>query len=126
MTQWLHFQTTTQRPLLQHIFHWDFLSKNPAAHAYYVTSFRRTLQLLNDESSDKEWLVRDKCSAADLSFVPFHSRIGSIVGADAPEVEREFPKVDAWFKRMGEREAVRKVLGDHAVVMERLGFATRK
>ncbi len=37
-----------------------------------------------------------------------------------------FRRLMVWFKRMGEREAVRKVLGDHAVVLERLGFATRK
>ena len=66
--------------------------------------------------TDKQWLVGDKCSAADLSFVPFHSRMGRIVGKDLPDMERLYPNVDKWFKAMCERECVRKVLEDYAEV----------
>ena len=53
-----------------------------------------------------------KCSAADLSFVPFHSRLAAIMGDDKPDMEREFSNVDKWYRRMLERGAVKKVLGE--------------
>lgn len=113
MKQWLQLQTTTQGPLLQHIFHWAFLTANPTARARYVKEFRRILQVLDDELAEKQWLVGGKCSAADLSYVSFHSRIDFIMRDDAPDVAKEFPNVDTWYKRMGERAAVKKVLADH-------------
>jgi len=69
--------------------------------------------VLNDELAEKQWLVGGKCSAADLSYVAFHSRLDFIMREDTPDVTKEFPHVDAWYKRMGERAAVKKVLADH-------------
>ena len=122
MKQWLQLQTTTQGPLLQGIFHWSFVESNPPAQASYVKNFRRILQVLNDELADKEWLVGDKCSAADLSYVPFHSGLNFIMRDAAPDVEKEFPYVDAWYKRMLERDAVQKMLKDRGEVMKNLTF----
>lgn len=113
MKQWLAYQVTTQGPLFQHIFRWSILQSNPEAQAAYVADFRRLLQVLDDHLEARQWLVGDKCSAADLSFVPFHSRLGSIMNEDVPDVEKEFPNVDAWYKRMLEREAVKKVMEEH-------------
>lgn len=118
MKQWLEFQVTTQGPVLQQIFRWSFLESNPTARAGYVKDFRHVLQILNDELADKEWLVGDKCSAADLSFVPFHSRIPSIMGDDKPDMEVEYPHLAAWYKRMLERDTVQKVLADHGQVFK--------
>lgn len=113
MKQWLAYQVTTQGPLFQHIFRWSILHSNPEAQAAYVADFRRLLQVLDDHLEARQWLVGDKCSAADLSFVPFHSRLGSIMKEDVPDVDKEFPNVDAWYKRMLEREAVKKVMEEH-------------
>ncbi|KAL6722033.1 Transcriptional regulator ure2 [Lecanora helva] len=123
MRQWLQFQTTTHGPVLQRIFHWTFHDSNPSARAGYVKDFRRVLKVLDDELADKDWLVGNKCSAADLSFVPFHSRIGFIMKEDAPHMETEYQHVNSWYKRMMQREAVKKVLEDHYVVLQGLGFA---
>ena len=112
MSQWLAYQVTTQGPLLQHIFYWSILYSNPEAKASYVADFRRLLQVLDDHLEARQWLVGDKCSAADLSFVSFHSRLGFIM-EDVPDAEKEFPSVDAWNKRMLERETVKKVMGEH-------------
>lgn len=73
-----------------------------------------------------EWLVGGKCSAADLSFFSFQSRVGFIMKNDAPDVAREYPNVDEWYKRMLKREAVRKVLEDHEDVLKGLGFLGNK
>lgn len=83
MKQWLQFQTTTYGPILQHVFRWTFTESLPAARAGYVKNFRRVLQVLNDELADKQWLVGNKCSAADLSYMLLHSRIGTIMGEKA-------------------------------------------
>ena len=112
--QWLQFQTTTHGPTLQHIFHWFFLDPQLAAKARYVKEFRRVLQVLDGELADgkKEWLVGGKCSVADLSYVSFHSKIAFIMRDDVPDVDKEYPNVAAWYERMKERSAVKKVLQD--------------
>lgn len=96
--------------------------------------------MLDDELSGKQWLVGDKCSAADLSYVPFHGRIDFIMGKDKPDsksfvlftcdvlhggmliystlVENDFPNVDAWYKRMLERPKVQKAEEDRIAAFE--------
>ncbi len=68
------------------------------------------------------WLVGGKCSAADLSFFSFQSRIGFIMREDTPDLSKEYPNVEKWYQRMLERECVKKVLGDHLAVLKSLGF----
>lgn len=142
MKQWLQFQTTTQGPLLQQVFFWTSASPNPEARAKYVKDFRRVLGVLDDELADKQWLVGGKCSAADLSYVPFHGRMDFILGKEKPDskyihliwphidchmgclqselltwgsaVEAEVPNVDAWYKRMLERPTVQKAEVDRS------------
>ena len=81
MRQWLQFQTTTQGPMIQQIFHWGGppFASNLEAHAAYVKDVRHVFKVLNDELADKQWLVGDKCSAADLSYVSFHTRLDAIM-----------------------------------------------
>ena len=126
MKQWLQFQTTTQGPALQGVFHWAFVESDPQAHASYVKKLLHVLQVLNDELADKEWLVGGKCSAADLSYVPFHFKLDFIMRDAKPDVEREFPNVDAWFKRMMERETVQKMVRDWDEASKKLSFPGKK
>lgn len=129
MKQWLHFQTTTQGPTLQHIFHFGpaLGQNNPTARAAHVQDFRRVIKVLDDELGENGgWLVGGRCSAADLSFVPFHSRIDFIMANDKPDMAAEYPHVDAWYKRMLEREAVQKVMADHRAALENVVFPTGK
>ena len=126
MRQWLQFQTTTQGPILQGVFHCAFVESIPEARASYVKNFRRVLQVLNDELANKEWLIGDKCSAADLSYVPFHSKLDFIMREAAPDVERDFPNVDAWYKRMLQRGTVQKVLNDRDEATKKLSFPGKK
>ena len=125
MMQWLQFQNTAHGPVLQHVFHWSFLDTNPPAHAYYVAQFRRILKVLDNELNGKDWLVGGKCSAADLSFFSFQSRMGFIMGNAAPDLEAEFANVDAWYKRILERPKVEKVLGDHHAELKRLNLLSK-
>lgn len=129
MKQWLQYQTTTQGPTLQHVFHWGpaFGQPNPPARAAYVKEFRRILQVLDDELGEGEgWLVGGKCSAADLSYVPFHSRMDFIMAMDKPDVAVQYPNVDAWYKRMLERDTVKKVTADHQTALKSVTFPSGK
>ena len=38
---------------------------------------------------------------------------------DVPDVEREFPEVERWYRRMCERGAVKKVRGEHDESLKR-------
>ena len=78
-----------------------------------LTPTAPVLQILNSHLEGRQWLVGDKCSAADLSYVAFHSALGVEMGDDAPDVEREFPAVESWYRRLCAREAVGKVIGEH-------------
>ena len=126
LKQWMQFQTTAQGPIIQHIFRWTFTESNPDARAGYIKDLRRILKVLDDELADKEWLVGNKCSAADLSFVPFHSRLSFYMGADAPNTEVELPHLDAWYKRMTERSTVQKILKEHRAVLKDLGVLPKE
>ena len=110
MKQWLAYQVTAQGPLCCNIFSTGrsctAILKPKAA---YVTDFRRLLQVSDDRLEARQWLVGDMCSGADLSFVSLHSRLGFIVREDVPDIEKEFCSVDARYKRMLEREGVKKV-----------------
>ena len=130
MKQWLQFQTTTQGPTLQHVLHFGPVFKqqnNPPARAVHVKDFRHVLQVLDNELSEHGgWLVGGKCSAADLSFVPFHSRLDFIMAGDKPDMATEYPHVDAWYKQMLERETVKKVMANHQAALKSATFPTDK
>lgn len=81
---------------------------------------------MNDELADKEWLVGGKCSAADLSYVPFHSKLDFIMRDAEPDVEKDFPNVDAWSKRMLERDAVQKMMKDRDEAPKKHSFPEKK
>ena len=54
----------------------------------------RVLRGLDDELAGKEWLVGGRCSAADLSYVPFTVRMDAIMGGDKPDRESLFLILD--------------------------------
>ncbi|KAI9717601.1 MAG: glutathione S- transferase, nitrogen catabolite repression regulator [Chrysothrix sp. TS-e1954] len=135
--QWMYFQVTTQGPALQKYFRHANVVPIDAVKADAVGNVRHFLDVLEHELSTggtatattstggapkpKDWLVGGRCTAADLVFVPFHSQIANIMGSDCPDVERDFPHVDAWMKRMMEMDAVQKVRGEIMEAFKELG-----
>jgi len=53
----------------------------------------------------KQWLVGDKCTFADLAFIPWANLIGDLL----KDLSDDNPNYAAWLKRMNERSAVSKV-----------------
>jgi len=123
MKQWIDFQTNSQGPFLRRIFYWSIVAPTPIpeARAGYVALFRDlVLRVLNEELAGKDWLVGGKCSAADLSYVPFQAAMAPIMGESAPDMEREYPNVEAWYNRMASRDSCVKIVVDQR---EALKFA---
>lgn len=66
------------------------------------------------ERSGTGWLVGDKCTYADLSFVTW-SQIGEGVLKEVgrnTSLEERYPRYAAWMARMVERPAVKAALDD--------------
>lgn len=86
----------------------------------YVKEAERVIYVLDShlKKQGTPYLVGDKCTYADLAFVPW----GLIIPLIAPDgkidveskidVEGKYPNYDAWMKRLLERPTVKKVLED--------------
>ena len=74
-------------------------------------------EVLNNILEGKEYLVGDKCTYADLSFITWAAIIPRVGGDDKIDVKKDFPSYDAWMERMMARPAVKKVLDDRQKAM---------
>lgn len=63
----------------------------------YVTEVRRISSVLNSVLKDREYLVGDKCTYADLAFVSYQTVILMIIDYDQ---SKEYPYLQAWIDRM--------------------------
>ncbi|RYP53628.1 hypothetical protein DL768_001408 [Monosporascus sp. mg162] len=109
--QWLFFQVSGQGPYYGQAvwFSRHHPEKLPSAIKRYVDEIHRVTGVLEKALEKGDWLVGDKCTYADLSFLGWQRVAPMFAGEDIYE---KFPKVGAWMKRMESRPAVRKVLKD--------------
>ncbi|KAI5861283.1 glutathione transferase [Durotheca rogersii] len=80
-------------------------------------TLRKQRQKLQAEQQAEEtpvWLVGDKCTYADLAFVPWNTLLDTVFPrSDAGmtlDLAREFPEYNRWHRNMAARPAVRGVL----------------
>lgn len=73
--------------------------------------------MLEKALGEGDWLVRNGCTYADLSFIAWQRWGAKSGGADLCE---EYPSVDAWMKHMEARETVQKVHRDQNEVIAEL------
>lgn len=67
--------------------------------------------MLDSVLAGKEYLVGNKCTYADLSFVTWYwvlSGLEHVVPGIRAELEKENPNWAAWDKKLNERPAVKK------------------
>ena len=71
--QWLFFQSSGQGPYFGQAawFSWYHPEKIPSAVDRYKNEIRRVLGVLDGVLAKQEWLVADKLTVADLSFIPY-------------------------------------------------------
>ncbi|EER38430.1 glutathione transferase [Histoplasma capsulatum var. duboisii H88] len=124
--QWLHFQMSGQGPYFGQSFwfqnhHPEIL---PSAITRYENEARRVCSVLDGWlggrlgvsgggiGKERKYLVAEKCSFADLAFIPWQENVQKCIryGADggAFDQEKEFPHMHAWLERIKGREAVKK------------------
>lgn len=75
----------------------------------HVNETKRVSKVLNKWLEDKEWLVGDKMSYADLAFVPWQSNVQSTL-SDEGYGAKEFPHMTAWLKKMSVRPKVKELI----------------
>ncbi|RYP83973.1 hypothetical protein DL770_005275 [Monosporascus sp. CRB-9-2] len=109
--QWLFFQVSGQGPYYGQAIWFSVYhpEKLPSAIKRYVDEMLRVTGVLEKALEKGDWLVGDKCTYADLSFIPWQRAVPKFAGEDIYE---KFPKVGAWMKRMESRPAVKKALED--------------
>ena len=85
--------------------------KLPSAQERYGKELHRIVGVLNAYLKDKDWLVGDKCTYTDLSFIMWNVSI-DIVMKDCPvkwNIE-DYPDFKRWMEALKARPAVSKAL----------------
>lgn len=75
------------------------------------------MSVLDNALKGKEYLVGNKCTYADLSFVTWNDMIGWILKGQKLESEGQYKDYDRWMKNLGERPAVQKVRSEKQRIM---------
>ncbi|CAG8961040.1 hypothetical protein HYFRA_00002580 [Hymenoscyphus fraxineus] len=118
--QWVFFQASGQGPYygqagwFAHYHH----EKLPSAIERYREHVKRVLGVLNKALEGKQYLVGEKCTIADLSFIAWDMMLPWMFGEAwaGVDVENKFPNYFAWNKRLLERPAVQKAVKAKAAV----------
>lgn len=96
------------------IFHEQIYGDSPeTAKVRFGSEVKRIAGVLNTVFSDKEWLVGDKCTYADLAFVMWNSQVPFFMQSRTGEYAwrpEEFPHFSRWQNAMLARPAVAKVV----------------
>ncbi|KAK9455949.1 putative glutathione S-transferase Ure2-like protein [Dipodascopsis uninucleata] len=120
--QWLYLQTTGQGPYYgQAVWFKKYHPEQlPSAVERYVKEINRLSGVLDehlaskkkemgDAAGDGPWLVGDKLSYADISFVPWQ-KVASVVLSKDEYDESKFPHLSEWLGKLYSRESVKSVL----------------
>lgn len=109
--QWLYYQVTGQGPYYGQAvwFKRYHAERVDSAVERYVNEIKRVSKVLDRWLEDKEWLVGDRISYADLAFVPWQNGVQSVLSDEGYD-EKEFPHMTAWLKRMAERPKVKELI----------------
>ncbi|CAG8227684.1 unnamed protein product [Penicillium salamii] len=119
--QWLHFQMSGQGPYYGQLSWFKrHPTPQPVAIERYANEIKRVSGVLEKALEGRDWLVGDKCTYADLSFVPWQDLVPMFYAAEVGDLAREFPGVNAWMGRMKERPEVQKVLHEKSEAMKKM------
>ena len=85
--------------------------KVPSAIERYAAEAERIINVLDKQLCQSDWLVGDKCTYADLSFVTWsHVMDGMLKQMDRKSVLDQHPFYLEWLRKMGERPSVSKCI----------------
>lgn len=75
-----------------------------------MNEVKRVLGVLNSSLEGRKWLVGDKMTIADMSFVPYHSILHLFLESSPDDAFNDFPDVGAWHLRVTSRDSWKKVM----------------
>jgi glutathione S-transferase len=112
--QWLAFQISGQGPYFgQAAWFGNFHpEKLPSATERYIKEIERVTMVLDTWLQKNEYLVGDKCTYADLSFVTWAAIVPWLTAGQ--DVTSKYKAYTAWMGKLTERPSVKKVLADKA------------
>ena len=111
--QWLFFQMSGQGPYFGQAAWFTHYHKEkiPSAIEHYRNEVKRVTMVLDKALEGKQYLVGDKCSYADLSFIVWSNSIPYLFGEEKlPDFAGKYPSYHAWLEKLLARPAVKKVL----------------
>ncbi|PYH67902.1 glutathione transferase [Aspergillus vadensis CBS 113365] len=125
LNQYLHFQMSGQGPYFGQCGWFNVLhhEKLPSAIDRYVKEVHRVLSVLDTIPEGNEWLVGDKCTFADLAFLPWNTRLPmALLTPSGEDPLAPYPNVQAWQKRMESRPSWLKAMEIRSNLMEEQGL----
>ncbi|MCJ1453362.1 hypothetical protein MMC28_003709 [Mycoblastus sanguinarius] len=124
LNQWLMFQMSGQGPYYGQCGWFNVLhpEKLPSAIERYTNEVRRVLDVLEGCLAGKQWLVGDKCTFADLSFVTWNDRMDMVMGVPDSKPLEKYPNVEAWHNRMTSRDSLKTAMKIREKMMDDQGL----
>ncbi|KAH6668404.1 glutathione S-transferase [Halenospora varia] len=117
MEQWLYFQTSGQGPYFGQSawfnhYHPEMIK---TAQDRYKEQVKRVYKVLDSHLVGRKYLVGDKCTVADISFITWFTMVPWMFGDElqALELESTYPNWFAWNERLMARDAIKKTLAEH-------------
>lgn len=116
--QWLFYQTTGQGPYYGQAlwFKRSHPEKLPSAIERYVKEVNRVSSVLEGHLVKEKakyngtpWLVGNKCSYADISFITYQVSMGFLLSKDEYDVDN-YPCLKEWLGNLTSRKVVKDVL----------------
>lgn len=115
--QWLFFQASGQGPYYGQAFWFAMFhhEKLPSAIERYLKEAKRVMAVIDSHLAEmgSQYLVLDKMTYADLSFIPWHFSMAGSLLKDY-DWHKEVPHYAKWMDSMTSRPVTKKVLGDFA------------
>ncbi|KAI2938262.1 hypothetical protein CBS63078_726 [Aspergillus niger] len=115
LNQYLQFQMSGQGPYYGQCGWFSVLSpqKLPVAITRYQAEVHRILSVLNTILEGRTWLVGEKCTYADLAFLPWNCQLEMLIPKDSEDeggILDPYPWVKAWHERMEGRESWKRAM----------------
>ena len=100
--------------------------KLPTAITRYQAEVHRILSVLNTILEGKNWLVGEKCTYADLAFLPWNCQLGMLIPSDDDDhdILGPYPWVKAWQERMEARESWKRAMVLREKLMREQGLGS--
>lgn len=96
--------------------------KVPSAIERYNDQLKRVLGVLEGWLENRQWLVGDKITYADLAFLPWNDRIDTVICCEPEQKFAGFPNVRAWHERMISRPSWKRAMETRVLLMEEQGL----